>query len=339
MDNMKRFEQPDGFNFPKHFTNADGKEIRYGYAQPKKKAIATVILTTGYADFTESYFETINDFLDKGYAVWMMDWQGQGGSERYHGDRRLPSKHAPMNNIRDLHQFRHDIVAEDKNIPIFVASHSMGGHMVMHYMNNHEDDFHAAVLPTPYIDTSFTKNKERLIHVFAKVACNIGFGHYRMSRGDNIVRKIKKIRHNLQKDEPVRMTIHKHLADKNPDLKIGDPTLHWILSMLKQAIKLRPKAVLENIKTPTLFAICENDRLVNKQAIKRAAKLMPNANLVEIKDGHHGIWTERQHIREIWWESVDSFLSKQIVDFHSKQHNKSQNNVKKNPKPPAMGSR
>ena len=336
--NIDRFKQPKEFDFPKFFTNEDGKKIRYGHAIPKGEIKGTVIITTGYADFIESYFETIYDFLDRGYAVWMMDWQGQGGSERYYNNPRVPSKNAPINNIRDLHQFRHEIVKYDKNKPIFIVSHSMGGHMALHYIKDYKQDFDVAILAAPFVDSKFTKKGELKAKFMVHAACSLGLGHKRTSRKDNIVRRIKKVRDSLKKEEPIRMTLHKYFADKNPNLKIGDPTFYWARAIMKQTAKLRKEENLKSITTPILFGLCENDRLVSGKAIERAARLIPNAKLARIKDAYHGIWTEREKIRQDWWQHIDNFMEEQQRLFHMKRAKQNQNNNKagKSKKPPKM---
>ncbi len=327
----KRFLKPDDFDFPQYFANRDGKKIRYGAAQPKGAKKGTVILTTGYADFTESYFETINDFLDRGYAVWMMDWQGQGGSERYYDNPRIPSPDGPINNIRDLHDFLHNVVKPDRNAPVFLASHSMGGQMALHYLKEHPGDFDGAMLATPFVDIKkMPPVKGALSRVFMEAACKLGLGHKRMSR-KNIIRRIKKERTVLKKQEPVRMRLHQYFADINPALKLGDPTFLWIRNMTRRADALRDENVLKSITTPVLFAICEKDALVNNEAIRRAAKLMPNAELTVIKDGYHGLWTERQHIRGAWLDRIDRFLDDRQKAFAAKRRNP--------PKKPSSGAR
>ncbi len=335
--NIDRFKQPKEFKFPQFFTNEDGKKIRYGHAESKKTARGTVIITTGYADFIESYFETINDFLDRGYAVWIMDWQGQGGSERYYKNPQIPAKNAPINNVRDLHQFRHDIVKYDKNKPIFLVSHSMGGQMALHYMKHHEVDFTAAILAAPFVDTKFTRKGELVAKFLVHLACGVGLGNRRTSKNNNIVRRIKKVRKSLKKEEPIRMEIHQYFAKKDPSLKIGDPTFYWTRAILKQTKEIRSKASLQSIKTPILFGLFESDLLVSSQAIKRAAKYIPNAKLVKIKDAHHGIWTEREQIRQKWWQQIDKFMNKQQRAFYnSKITNKAKNSIHKNNKSPKI---
>lgn len=315
----KRFLKPDDFDFPQYFINDDGKKIRYGHAEPDGDKKGTVVLTTGYADFTESYFETIQDFLDRGFAVWMMDWQGQGGSERYYDNPRVPSPEGPINNIRDLHHFRNNVVKADNDKPVFLASHSMGGQMSLHYINEHPNDFDGTMLATPFVDIKeLPPVKGKLSRIFMEAACKLGMGHKRMTRR-NIVRRIKKEREDMKKDEPIRTRLHQHFADQNPGLKLGDPTFLWVRNMTRRADALRDEEVLKSIETPTLFAICGNDKLVNNEAIERASNLMPNGELVKIKDGYHGLWTERKEIREKWWDAIDRFLDKQINIFHQKQ--------------------
>lgn len=325
----KRFLKPDDFDFPKYFTNEDGKKIRYGSAKPQGESRGTVVLTTGYADFTETYFETIQDFLDRGFTVHMMDWQGQGGSERYYDNPRIPSPEGPRNNIRDLHQFLHEVVKPDKDKPIFLTSHSMGGQMALHYLNEHPGDFDGAMLATPFVDIQkLPPVKGFLSRVFMEAACKLGMGHKRMSR-KNIVRRIKKEREVLKTDEPVRMRLHQYFADLNPQLKLGDPSFLWIRNMTRRADALRDEKVLKAIDTPVLMAICEKDRLVNNDAIRRAAGLLPKGALIEIKDGYHGLWTERQKIRDQWFARIDSFI--EAVEKQRKPAAKNDNN----PAPPA----
>jgi len=326
----KRFLKPDDFDFPKYFSNEDGKQIRYGTAQPQGESRGTVVLTTGYADFTETYFESIQDFLDRGFTVHMMDWQGQGGSERYYDNPRVPSPEGPYHNIRDLHKFLHDIVKPDKDKPVFLASHSMGGQMGLHYLHEHPDDFDGAMLATPYVDNpKSTPVKGFLTRVFMEAACKLGMGHKRMTR-KNIVRRIKQEREVLKSDEPVRMRLHQYFADLNPGLKLGDPTFLWIRNMTRRADAMRSEKVLKSIDTPVLMAVCGKDRLVNNDAIRRAADLLPKGELIEIKDGYHGLWTERQQIRDQWFARIDSF-----IEEIEKQRKPAANNDNKRDNKPA----
>ena len=60
----------------------DGVRLRTARWVPARAPRGTVAIFGGRAEFIEKYFETIQDLLDRGFAVATMDWRGQGGSAR-----------------------------------------------------------------------------------------------------------------------------------------------------------------------------------------------------------------------------------------------------------------
>src|SRR4051812_9868999 len=87
-----RFLEPEGFVWGT-FTNTHGQALRWGcYARPG--ADKTCVLVGGFTEFIEKYFETAQDFAARGFAVWCMDWLGQGGSAR-------PATHPTRPRARD----------------------------------------------------------------------------------------------------------------------------------------------------------------------------------------------------------------------------------------------
>ena len=51
-------------------------------ATKKGKSAGTVFLQQGHNEFIEKYFETIQEFIDRGYSVICFDWRGQRMSGR-----------------------------------------------------------------------------------------------------------------------------------------------------------------------------------------------------------------------------------------------------------------
>ena len=47
------------------------------------------ISQSGRIEFIEKYYEVISEFIDRGYAVAMMDWRGQGLSSRVSKNIRI----------------------------------------------------------------------------------------------------------------------------------------------------------------------------------------------------------------------------------------------------------
>ena len=98
----------DDYKAPKgiksYFVNMDdGIKIRIcHWLQQEKKSTGTIFLQQGHNEFIEKYFETIQEFIDRGYSVICFDWRGQGVSERM---------------IDDIHKsFIPDIERHDKDL-------------------------------------------------------------------------------------------------------------------------------------------------------------------------------------------------------------------------------
>ena len=63
----------------------------------------TVLLQQGHNEFIEKYYESIQEFLDKGYSVISFDWRGQGMS-----DHQLKDVHKAF--IEDFERHDKDLI-------------------------------------------------------------------------------------------------------------------------------------------------------------------------------------------------------------------------------------
>src|ERR1700721_646874 len=80
----------------------DGAELRFARWAPPANRKGTVCVFTGRAEQIEKYFETVRDLRDRGFAVAMFDWRGQG-----HSSRRL---RAPRKGyVRDFSDYEVDV--------------------------------------------------------------------------------------------------------------------------------------------------------------------------------------------------------------------------------------
>jgi lysophospholipase len=67
----------------------DGPAQRYGVAAPQVTTRADVLILPAYGESAETWFETARDLNDAGFAVWVLEGVGQGGSGRLGGDHDL----------------------------------------------------------------------------------------------------------------------------------------------------------------------------------------------------------------------------------------------------------
>ncbi len=306
---LDRFFQPDNWQ-EDSFTSDQGKKIRYGHAEPDGEKKGTVIITTGYADFMESYYETVHEYLDRGYAVWMMDWAGQGGSEKKRDD--ATKAQLLTDHVADLHKFRNEIaeVADDK--PVFLSTHSMGGQIALRYVMDHEKDFDFAILAAPLVDFHLKGVARGVLEAAFKAAVDLGLGNHTIGGGrKGITRQILAERRKLRKEDPVRMDLHRTFFMMNQQLRAEDPTFGLIDSLLESTSRLKQEEVLQGIKTHILFGIAGNDDVVDNDSIHHAVEHIPNAVFGVIDGATHDLWHERQSLRLEWWAIVDGFLHEQ----------------------------
>src|SRR6202046_1808109 len=104
----------------------DGVALRFARFAPPAGRRGTVCLFTGRSEWIEKYFETVRDLRARGFAVAMIDWRGQGLSDRA---LNTPLKGYVRNFSEydlDVETFMREIVLPDCPPPIFALAHSMG---------------------------------------------------------------------------------------------------------------------------------------------------------------------------------------------------------------------
>ncbi|MCC7304728.1 MAG: alpha/beta hydrolase [Alphaproteobacteria bacterium] len=294
-----RFLEPPGWQWG-NFHNAHGKSLRYGYALPKEKAEAAVIILPGRSEFIEKYFETAQDLLKENLAVWIMDWQGQGGSERLqpfpeHGRSPLFEDH-----VRDLNEFIFTHVkTKHEKTPLLMLAQSMGGNIGLRYLHTHPGVFSAAALMAPmlgikaveFLPPSLAAILMGFFHLF--IGEHYAFGEHDWTPpGDAPL-----------SSDPVRGLLHNTWFAARPELVVGGATWEWLHYALSSCACLRNEKILRSIKTPCLIARSGHETLIDNAAIARAASFIPGARLMDFAEAHHEILMERDKIRGVFLQA------------------------------------
>src|SRR5690348_12261218 len=104
----------------------DGVSLRYARWLPPPSRKGTVCVFPGRAEFIEKYFETVRDLRTRGFAVAIIDWRGQGLSQRALSDRNRGHVTSFADYLIDLETFMKEVVLPDCPPPLFALGHSMG---------------------------------------------------------------------------------------------------------------------------------------------------------------------------------------------------------------------
>lgn len=329
-----RFEEPANFKWDS-FIDASGAKIRYGSLQPAGEPKGTIVLASGFREPIEKYFEVIRDMTDRGFAVWMLDWRGQGGSDRYFKDN--PQKMYVENyseHIATLHQFATDVVKKSPG-PLILSAHSMGAHIGLRYLKEHEGVFDSGIFTSPMCDILTPGYPRSAAVMLAKVAQAGNFLKKYVPTGrDWDDKKDADFAANALTSDPARFGVLSEVYKKNPELKMGGPTYGWVLRTFDSIDVLRKEDYLKAIKTPVLIGIAGNEQVVDREATDRACGLLPNCTRVDIPEAKHEIWMERDALRGPWLAKVGAFLEERLGQPKPAPKKANGNNVYR---PPHMG--
>jgi lysophospholipase len=130
----------------------DGAELRFARWAPPAGRKGTVCVFTGRSEHIEKYFETVRDLRDRGFAVAMIDWRGQGHSSRRLRDPRKGYVRDFSDFEVDVETFVQQVVLPDCPPPYFALAHSMGGAVMLRVAHAGKRWFDRMVLSAPMID-------------------------------------------------------------------------------------------------------------------------------------------------------------------------------------------
>ena len=130
----------------------DGVRLRFARFMPEGKAKGTVALFSGRCEFIEKYFEVVRELRSRGFAVALLDWRGQGGSQRLLRNRLKGHVTRFSDYLLDLEAFAREVLLPDCPPPHFALAHSMGGAVMLRIAHAGKRWFDRMVLSAPMID-------------------------------------------------------------------------------------------------------------------------------------------------------------------------------------------
>ena len=325
-----RFQEPADFVWGS-FQNDDGAKIRYGHLKAVGVSRGAMVMVPGFREPIEKYFEAMRDMTARGYDVFIMDWRGQGGSERYlEKEPQKPFSLGFDRDIRDLHKFVTDVVKSVSPAKMALCAHSMGGHLGLRYVKEHPGVFDCIVTTAPMfeIETSvFPRPVAKRMVQFAKTGRIL---EKYMPGGAEWEPGKKKFADNHLCSDPLRWQAQETAMEQKPELRIGDATYGWLYHAFASIEILNRQDYLEQIKTPVLMATPLADVIVDIKAQVRASEIMPDCKRVDIPGSRHEVWMEKDEYRNIWLKELDGFLEKHMGMSQAAEND----NVAKKVKPP-----
>lgn len=294
------------------FVQAAGAQLRFACwnavaAPAGAPCRGTVVLLGGRTEFVEKYTEVIGDLLQRGFAVFALDWRGQGLSDRALPDRDKGHIDRFETYIADLRLFLEAIVAPQAAPPLLVLGHSMGGHITLRALaEGAARTFAAAVLVSPMMGL---KREWMLRAVLAVTpALPAVDRRYLFGSGPFATMPHPFEGNQLTHDERrYRVTDDWFAADRR--LSLGGPTFGWCRAAARSMSVARRPDYLERIDLPLLLASGGEDDLVDPASHPPVARRVRRGELLVIAGARHEILMEIDDIRARFWQAFDRFTS------------------------------
>lgn len=329
---------PQGWQGDLYFYNRLNQKIRYGYAPANGDKKGTIVLTHGYAEHIDLYYEAIKKYQDMGYEVWALDWQGHGMSERDDPDRPAkPSTRGMMRHVKDLDFFVNNLVKtqHDPNTPLVMSTHSMGGHIGLLYMKKFPGVFDGAVLSAPMFDIhrlGLGRWSRPFIRTLFNVASMIGFRDVHVPTTESLLKPFGKtgqfLKRVFSRPSTLRGEFRELMKELTPDAHLERPTFGWVAETFNTVIPSMEEDFLASIKTPVLIGSADEEDLVDNDAHIRAAGIMPYATRVKIDNAGHGLWFEDEKSHDAWWTHITKFLENlKALNPHERDNDDTVNNI------------
>ena len=290
------------------FSARDGKKLRYAHfsaaAQPPK---GTVVLLTGRNEFIEKYFETIRDLAHRGFGTAIMDWRGQGGSNRLTRNPARGHVRSFDDYEDDLERFFGEVVLPDCRGPFYILAHSTGALVSLLAAPMLGNRIRRMVLVAPFLGLHKSPLSMAATGRLATLLYYAGLGRLCVP-GARDTRRPEPFAINVLSSDPERYRRNALLYETYPQLAVGAPTVAWVRAAYEAMRTVHDPEFMAKIRIPTLFVAAGADRVVSSRAVENYARRLRVGSLLTIDGARHEILQEADLYREQFLAAFDAFV-------------------------------
>ncbi|MEH6360483.1 MAG: alpha/beta hydrolase [Amylibacter sp.] len=283
---------------------SDGVRIRV--ATWKKGTKGTILVFPGRSEFIEKYGPTVQYILDMGFSAAVVDWRGQGISDRISANHQLGHVKHFLDYQKDVDEVLNTV--KDAGLPDIhtLLSHSMGGTIALRALHNG-----LQVKKTVFSAPMWGIYIEPVLRIPAQIISNIGplIGFARKfspnTTPNNYVQENPFETNTLTNDKETYQWMISQL-NAHPELGIGGPSINWLHQALLECARLR------RLPPPEHDCLCllgSQEAIVSPNAINRIMAEWTNGKLVSIDGAQHEVLMEIPDVLDFTWAEIDRFLS------------------------------
>lgn len=272
-------------------TASDGVRLRAAFWGDGARPL--VAICPGRTEMVEKYGPTVTELTAHGFDVAVIDWRGQGLSDRL-CDPRL------RGDVPDFADYQKDVRAYwawldgTSTQPRHILAHSMGGCIALRALVDglaaRSVAFSAPMwgLTLPAATMSVVAPLTALLRLAGQDTREVPGASEEFELWN-----FPFERNELTRDRNCYAWAQAQLR-AHPDLRLGAPSMRWL------AAALREMAALDMLPSPTLPALCgfgTGDKIISQQAIRTRMARWPGASLTEYDGALHELMLEWTSVR------------------------------------------
>ncbi len=290
-------------------TTSDGIRLRTArWAALPGETKGTVCIFPGWSEVIEKYFHVVERLRQRGFAVAIVEWRGQGGSMRLADDPLKGHVRSFRHYLRDIEAFRRKIVLPDCPPPYFALGHSMGGAILAFAGRFLAPTFERLVLSAPMLGLDNPATEPGFRRLLLRLAVRLGAGTLFIPGQARRAKKTRTFERNPLTSDPERYRIIEAITAARPVYRLAAPTLGWAAAATRLFDHLRRPDFPETLPAPVMLINCGGDRVVSRLAIETMARRLRNPAYVLIHGARHEILMEREVYAAQFWAAFDAYI-------------------------------
>lgn len=275
-------------------TTTDGVRLRIGH-WPATPAKGTALLFPGRTEYIEKYGRVAHDLTAAGWSVLVIDWRGQGLSDRPAFDRNA-------GHVMDFAEYQTDIAALmdatkdlDCDGPFVLLSHSMGGCIGLRWLITGAP-VKSAAFSAPMWGIGMKPVQRPFAPFIAWAAVRCGMGQrYAPGTGPAAYLGSAPAATNMLTTDAEAFGRMQDQLRQHPELSLGGPDMFWLHAALRETAalsRLPPPAL------PTLVGLGTDETVVDPVPIHTRMARWSGARFEVIEGARHELLMERRELRE-----------------------------------------
>jgi lysophospholipase len=284
-----------------------GVKVRVMTAPAQGAERGSVIVAPGRTEFIEKYFEVTRELQQRGFAVFCIDWRGQGlsGREVENGLKgHLASFDDPVNDLSTALK----LLSAKLPRPHIGLAHSMGGAIVLRALQTRRIELDGVAFSAPMWGIQGLTDMGKK---YVRFMSSLGAG------GQFAPRVEKRWKRENFKKNPVTQDKERHarcqgLICEEPRLALAGPTIGWVAAAADATENFLTPNAMAHIRIPVLIATASEEQLVDNAAHDAVAAQLPNAVHITVAGAKHEILMERDEFRAQFWAAFDQ-LTEQVA--------------------------